>query len=259
MPAPQLVVRIAHAYGNSPAAINQTLASDADMIEADIWYRRGRLEVRHEHHARWFPLLIDRRMKTHRPGKWAVRIGNYYIRPDIGTQSLDDVMKAVAGKKKLLLDVKGYYSAEDVDRYVAKIVRAIREHKAEAWVAICGQTYTILHRIREVAPDLEVRFSIEREYQWERFLRLIEGNPPAKQVCISYRFIDDAKAQFMDAMGVNQYCWTVDDWDAARRLVANGVDGIISNDLELLSELHGWVPGEPSPPAPSPTAVGEGE
>jgi glycerophosphoryl diester phosphodiesterase len=236
------VVRIAHAYGNTRSALAEALAADCDMIEVDLWYRGGDIRVHHEQKQRWLPLLIDRVLGTHKPGRFAFRIGNYFIRPDIGTLRLDALLTEVAGRKRLLLDTKGHYTGGALNAYVELLVGLIRKHNAEPWVAICGQTYSVLHRIREVAPDLEVRYSIQQDYQWERFLRLMESG--VRQVCMAYAFINAEKAKLMDDNNVDLYCWTVDDWTAARRLVAQGVDGIISNDLKLLAELHGWVTGE---------------
>jgi len=58
-------------------------------------------------------------------------------------------------------------------------------------------------------------------------------------VCIEHRFLNEERTRFIEERGVNLYCWTVDDREEARRLVAAGADGIISNDLELLAELRG--------------------
>lgn len=237
---PRRIVRIAHAYGNTRGKLAAALAADCDMIEVDMWFRGGDIRIHHERKVSWLPFLIDRVMSTHKPGRFAIRIGNYFFRPDIGTFRLDDLLKEVAGRKRLLLDVKGHYGTPHLNRYVDQLVASIRKHNAESWVAICGQTYSVLTLIREVAPDLEVRYSIERDYQWDRFLALLESG--VRQVCMAYGFIDAEKAKLLEARNVDLYCWTVDDWAAARRLVAQGVDGIISNDLKLLAELHG--PGD---------------
>jgi glycerophosphoryl diester phosphodiesterase len=239
MPAPKRVVRIAHAYGNNRPALAKALAADCDMIEVDMWYRGGDIRIHHERRMSWLPVLYDRNLRGHPMGPFAVNVGRYFVRPDIRTLRLDELLSTVAGRKRLLLDVKGHYDSPDLNGYVEMLVRQIRDHHAESWVAICGQTYSVLHRIREVAPDLEVRYSIEQPYQWERLLALLEHG--VRQVCMAYGFIDAEKARLMEERGVDLYCWTVDDWDAARRLVAQGVDGIISNDLSLLAELHGWV------------------
>lgn len=241
MPPPRRVVRIAHAYGNRRDLLERALAADIDMIEVDMWYRAGDLEIRHERRLGSLPILYDRRMRSHRRGSFAIPIGRYYVRPDLGTMHLGELLERTAGKKRLLLDVKGHYRSPELDGYVECLVRHVREHQAEGWVAVCGQTYSVLHRLREVAPDIEVRYSIERPYQWERFLVLMDGDPPARSVCIAYRFIDAEKARVIEENGVDLYCWTVDNRDDARRLVMQGVDGIISNDLALLGELHSWM------------------
>jgi len=44
--------------------------------------------------------------------------------------------------------------------------------------------------------------------------------------------------RYIEEQGVDIFCWTVDDLSEARRLLAAGADGIISNDLELLDELR---------------------
>ena len=201
--------------------------------------RAGQIRIHHERRMSWLPLLYDRDLRGHPLGPYALHIGRYFVRPDIRTLQLDELLSTVAGRKRLLLDVKGHYKTPDLNGYVNKLVATIRAHNAESWVAICGQTYFVLHRIREVAPDLEVRYSVERPYQWERLLVLLEHG--VRKICIAYVFIDEEKARLMEERGVDLYCWTVDDREAAKRLVAQGVDGIISNDLRLLAELHSWV------------------
>jgi glycerophosphoryl diester phosphodiesterase len=234
-PQPHAVVRIAHAYGNNRPALKAALAADVDMIEVDMWYRGGDLFIHHERKVRWLPLLIDKKMATHKPGRLAMRIGNYYLRPDISTIRLEELLERTAGLKKLLLDVKGRYAGVPVEDYVNKLVGLIRKHRAESWVVMCGQTYDIFPRLREIAPEIEVLYSIEKPYQWERFQQLMDEG--AHGTCISYRFLDEEKAKLLEERAVNVFCWTVDDPATAHNLVARGVDGIISNNLDLLASL----------------------
>jgi glycerophosphoryl diester phosphodiesterase len=95
----------------------------------------------------------------------------------------------------------------------------------------------VLNNLRKVAPEIEVRYSLEQPYQWQRFLRIMEKHASVRRVCISHRFIDSEKARVMEETGVDLYVWTVDDRPLADRLVSDGVDGIISNDLGLLESL----------------------
>lgn len=235
-PPPRSIVRIAHAYGNNHASLTRALHADIDMIEADMWYRGGDLHIHHEQRLRWWlPVLVDRRISTHKPGRFAIRVGNYFVRPAIGTMNLDHLLGTVKRQKRLLLDVKGRYEPNELEAYVQTLVRKIREHNAESWAVVCGQTYSVLHRLREVAPDIEVRYSIERPHQWERFELLMEQG--VRHACMSYHALDDTKVRVMTEASVDVYFWTVDDPATAKQLVERGADGIISNDLTLLVGL----------------------
>jgi len=231
-------LRIAHAYGNTRARLRAALTSAADIIEADVWYRAGKVWVRHEPRLRPLPLLVDKRMRGHSLPPWGLALGKrWYVRLDINRLGLQEVLDAVAGAKGLLIDVKGSYSGREIEEFALALVRTVREQGAENHVAICGQFWPVLDDVRREAPDVEVRYSIERTFQWEKFMRLVGDDERVRRVCIEHRFLDEERARFLEEQGVNVYCWTVDDREECRRLATAGVDGIISNDLELLGAL----------------------
>ncbi|MBI2913379.1 MAG: glycerophosphodiester phosphodiesterase [Chloroflexi bacterium] len=239
-------VRIAHAYGNRRDELQQALAAPIDMIEADVWYRGGRLWVRHERRLGPLPLLMDSRMRAHRPGPLAIPIWpRHFARWDADPLSLAELLETARGKRPPLLDVKGRYAAAGDAAFAAALSRQVSEHSAQEEVAVCGQNWAVLKRLREIAPHLHVRYSIERPDQWQAFLRMIEGDEGARRVCIEHRFMAPDKARFLEDSGIDVYCWTVDDPAEAERLLAAGVDGIISNNLALLASLG-------SAPSPSP-------
>lgn len=232
-------LRIAHAYGNTRQRLKTALAADVDVIEIDVWYRAGEVWVRHESRLDPLPLLVDQRVRGHPLPPLSLPISKrWYVRLDFNRLKLDEVLATVAGTKRLLVDVKGaYYGFRNLE-FARALVRIIRDHRAESWVSVCGQHWPVLDDVRREAGDMEVRYSVQRPHQWEKFMRLVGDDVRVRRVCIEHRFLNAERTRFIEDQGVNLFCWTVDNREEARRLVAAGADGIISNDLGLLAELR---------------------
>ncbi|MGH2668863.1 MAG: glycerophosphodiester phosphodiesterase, partial [bacterium] len=184
-------------------------------------------------------LLVDKRMRGHSLPPLSLPLGKrLYLRLDVSRLALDEVLQKVSGSKSLLVDLKGSYHAQQNLEFAQALVRAIREHAAEGWTTVCGQFWPVLDDVRKEAPDIDVRYSIEHVFQWEKFMRLAGEDERVRRVCIEHRFLNEERVRFIEEKGVDIFCWTVDDLTEARRLAAAGADGIISNDLELLAELR---------------------
>lgn len=231
-------VRIAHAYGNRRYGIEAAAAAGVDFIEADIWYRTGDIWVRHERRMPFLPLLFDRRPHgVNNVGPWALPVfPKYYARLDIDPLTLTELLERTRGRCELLLDVKGDPAGEDARAYAQTLARSLAETQCEESVIVCGQT-DVLDTVRQVAPHLDVRFSIEKQWQWEKLPRRLDARPGLRGVCMNRKFLSDAVARSLDQAGLKVFCWTVDDPAEARRLLQLGADGIISNSLPLLEQL----------------------
>jgi len=231
-------LRIAHAFGNRRHLIEEALAAHVDLIEADIWYRAGDIWVRHERRLRCLPLLYDRKppgMSSF--GPWSLTVWpNHYIRLDIKPLPLRELLDSTRGRRRLLLDLKDEHPRDRAREFAGMLARVLRDTGRAESVIICGQT-DVLDSVREVAPDLDVRYSIERQRQWEAFLRRLDADPAIRGVCLDHEFLTEPIARLLEERGLEVFCWTVDDLEEARRLVARGVAGIISNDLALLAQL----------------------
>jgi glycerophosphoryl diester phosphodiesterase len=232
-------VRIAHAYGNRREQIERASAADVDLIEADLWFRAGEIWVRHERRCRFLPLLYDGKPKGIESfGPWALTVfPGYYVKLDLQPLRLRELLERTKGKRGLLLDLKGDYSGADAHAYAETLSTALTEADARNTAIVCGQSDSLDH-VREVAPDLDVRYSLEREEQWEALKRRLAARPGIPGVCIHYLFYQrEGVAEFLAANGMQAFCWTVDDLAEARKLLEMGAAGIISNRLDLLAQL----------------------
>ena len=220
---PRPPVGIAHAYGNRRASIEEALAAGVELIEADVWHRAGELWVRHERRLGPIPLLYDRRsIGVRRIGPWALPfVLRFYLRLDMRPLTLRELLQRTQDRCRVLVDVKGRYSQVDREAYARRLVQLAGDGDGD--VAVCGQNWALLDEVRTQAPRLEVRYSVERPWQWQELLRRLDAE----------------KVDLLREKGVSIYCWTVDSRPEAGRLLGQGVDGIISNDLWLLASLAG--------------------
>ncbi len=230
--------RIAHAYGNRREKIEAAADADIDFIEADLWYRAGQVWVRHERRLGRLPFLFDRRPQgVDRIGPWAMAVfPGYYVRLDVNPLRLAELLERTQGRCGLLLDIKGRYGEEGARAYARRLARALAEARREESVIVCGGR-EVLDQVRREAPNLDVRYSIEKQRHWEDFLRRLGADSRLRGVCMAQEFLSDEIMQFLRDKGLRVFCWTIDDPAEARELLARGVDGITSNNIPLLERL----------------------
>jgi hypothetical protein len=233
-------LRIAHAHGNLRDKIEVATAADVDFIEADLWYRAGEVWLRHERRLGCLPLLYDRRpVGVDSVGPWSLPLfARYYLRADINPLRLTELLERSAGKRRLLLDIKDDLGQEDGGAYARKLVGILAEAGCEESAIVCGRAET-LDCVRDVAPHFDVRYTVQRQPQWDSFLRRLKTDPGLRGVSMYHKFLSDSVARFLDENGLEVFCWTVDDPEEARRLVEMGADGITSNNIALLEQLGG--------------------
>jgi len=103
-------------------------------------------------------------------------------------------------------------------------------------VTFCGQNWPVLRRLRVIDPGLGVHYSIGAQRQLAAFSH-VRQDETLRGVCVHHSLLN---AQLIDALkgrGLAVWTWTVDDLAQARELVTLGIDGIISNRLDVLEAL----------------------
>ncbi len=208
-------VTIAHRAGNEPGLLRGAEAAGVDLIEVDVWLHHGRLEVRHLKTLGPVPVLWDRwRLAP----AWAPR------------WQFADLLEGLSRETTLLLDLKGRDR-----RLPGALVEAIGRTRADGWHAVSSQRWSLLDALRRT-PGLSTVYSIGNRRQLGRiWSRLGRMEYPA--VSIHQRLLDPATVRALKEHSTSIITWPVNDGWRKDELVAWGVDGIISDDLELLGRV----------------------
>ncbi len=206
---------IAHRAGNSPALALDAIAAGADLIEADVWRYRSRLEIRHVKTMGPVPLLWDR-WELH-PG-WSPRF------------QLAALLEHIPSDQRLLLDLKGQ------DRNLGpEIVETILTLRPERRIIVCGRTWSQLDRIVDI-PGICIFYSVGSDEElatiWER-IRLMRH----PVVSINRRYLTPELMRRFKDIETTVVSWAINTLDDAKRFHEMGVDGFTSENLELIARI----------------------
>lgn len=209
---------IAHGGGNSLHKAREAVAAGADLVEADIWSYRRRLETRHERRVPVAPVLFERWYLKWVPGQHV---------------ALPDLLGEVHGKAGILLDFKNR-------RYAPDLVReALASVAGEPHVCASSQFWPILRLVQEVNPQMEMFYSIDVKPQLDLFWAVIDRDPRPAGVSCNHRHLTPETIERFHGLGLSVIAWTVDDPDRAVELARLGVDAITTNDVPAIRRALG--------------------
>ena len=238
-PAAAHAQRIAHGYANSRRYLALALEGPVDYVEADVWYQGGRVAVRHERKIGPLPIVFDEKPEGHighGPGRYGLSLGRWYVKLQIRTLYLEDILALARGRRRLLVDVKwspgGRQSA-----FARALAQTVRLAGMGDEVTFCGQNWPVLQRLRVIDPGLRVHYSIGAQRQLPTFGH-VPQDETLRGVCVHQSLLNAQLIDILKRRGLAVWTWTVDDLTQARRLVAMGIDGIISNRLDVLEALR---------------------
>jgi glycerophosphoryl diester phosphodiesterase len=103
-------------------------------------------------------------------------------------------------------------------------------------VTFCGQNWSVLQRLRVIDPGLRVYYSIGAQRQLPAFGH-VPQDETLRGVCVHQSLLNAQLIDILKRRGLDIWTWIVDDVEQARQLVAMGIDGIISNNLDVLKAL----------------------
>jgi glycerophosphoryl diester phosphodiesterase len=208
-----------------------------DLIETDVRFQDGKMVVRHERKLGSLPILADEKTSLHIGGEhgWRLPLWRWFIALQRNPLALQEVLAEAKDKRGLLLDLKGEYGGRE-EALARGLADMLQRTGMEEQATICGLNWALLEHLRAAAPHLKVYYSIGSADQLEAFQAMLERDP-IRGICLNHSLAEEHLIERLKGLGVTIYTWAVDDLRRARELLELGIDGVISNSLEMLSLL----------------------
>jgi glycerophosphoryl diester phosphodiesterase len=226
------------ALENTMAAFDAGMAAGADGLELDVHLSRDGVVVVHHDH------LLDRTTRATGP----VRNRTLAELASFGVPALRDVL-ARHPRARVIIELKE--QGADLARAVIEDVR-----RAEAGKRVCLGSFSagVLRAARAIDPQIatsggqmEVRLALYRSW-----CHLSPGRVPYQAFQVPEmsgrtRVVSPRFVRLAHKAGIAVQVWTVDEPDDMRRLLAWGVDGIISDRPDVAARVvSDWAARRPS-------------
>jgi len=224
-PAPNSPLAVAHRAGNHLERLASAEEAGVDLIEADIWHYRGRLEVRHTKTMGPVPLLWDR---------WSLEPA---WRPRL---LLPALLEAAHPRTELMLDIKG-----DDPATPPAIIEAVERVTPGRRYAVCSQSWDLLEGFRD-APDVRVVHSIGNRRALEEVASRLTWHDN-HAISVNQKLLSPARVRTLLSLAPTLMTWPINSPRTLRRVLGWGVNGIISDNAALLETLvrtrgqPGWL------------------
>jgi len=211
---------IAHRAGNNLHDLEHALAVGVDAIECDFWHDHGRLTLRHERKLPVLPVLYD---------KWHLRFA-------WGELSLPALLREINFRAELFLDIKS------ATPKAASVVLDLY-HDNEAMMPrtiVSSPQWRLLDQLAAAGTEMRMCYSVKNAAGIDALFRRCERDLPPAGTSMRHTLLSEVLVARLHAAGLKIYAWTVNTRHRAQELRAWGVDGIISDDLSVLSRAaHG--------------------
>lgn len=154
--------------------------------------------------------------------------------------TLDQVLALVAGRLTVMCELKATPGDPEQDqRCVDAVVEVIKRHNAEAWTAIHSFNPEMVERARNTEPRVSAAI-ITPPVSGDDVDRLLGAlmKRNGQAISVHHPAVDRELVEKAKRRQVTVWCWTADSADDWERVVAAGVDGIITN---VPHRLRDWL------------------
>ena len=205
---------VAHRAGNDPASARAAAEAGADLVEADVHMRRGRLELRHPR--RLGPVL------WHREGVALARAA---------PQEPGPALAALGPRAEPLLDLKG-----GPPRLAEAALAAVRAALGERPVTVASRRWALLGRIGP-APGVRRLRSAASAREVRALMALAAAGRLGDGACVRADLLAPEVAAALRRAAPFLGTWPVKDAAEAERLAGLGATALIVDDLALVARL----------------------
>jgi len=212
------LLRIAHRAGNGLVTLRAALATDVDLVEADVHEYRRRLEIRHR---KWLgpTMLWDR--------------GELVRRRAVEVPVLSALLETAGPEHagRLMLDLKGLHPT-----LAPAVAASLRAAVPGAPVVICTRHWWMLSAF-ERDPHVRLVLSAGSPRGLARLLGMLARGGAARWFGVSVRrdLVTPAAVDALHRSVPHVLTWPVDTADELADAKRLGVSGIIGKDLGLLT------------------------
>ena len=211
------LLAVAHRAGNDLAALRTAVELGVDVLEADVRARGALLEVRHSKHLRPLPVLWD-------SGPGGLELAHTRT-PQL---QLDALLAALeVGYPMLMLDLKG------PGRVGARVADLVHAAEPATDVLVCSRWWPGLDAFADrpwARPVLTARNAVELA----RLRRRVRRGPAPYGVSLHGSLLTVPVVAELRARVELVMTWGVNDLATLQRVTALGVNGVISDDADVL-------------------------
>jgi glycerophosphoryl diester phosphodiesterase len=210
---------------NTLRSFERAIALGVDMVETDVRQSRdGALVLAHDEEIRG----SGRELVVAGHDLAALRSLDLGHGERIPT--LDQALAMVRGRCALMIDLKG-------EGFEVDLVEAIHASGLpyDQIVVPGGSSYSRAG-IRQLDPHIPLSLSLDADWDPQitsEFITVIDTDAVTWQ----HPLINPERVALLHDRGLFVYAWTVDDLATMRRVIAAGVDGVITNRPELFAQL----------------------
>ena len=219
---------------NTMPAFEAAIESGADYIELDVQLTKdGELVVFHDDNIKrttdGVGVLTEKtyaELQRYSAGSWFSDDGTY---DDVRIPKLSEVLDLVGHDIMLNIEIKSH---GNVEATAEKVVELVEEYDLTTSCYVTSFSYQALKKVKELQPKIKTaliaNIAPSTVYSQMKFIDAVSMN---------YLFVNSSVVNYAHYSGKKVFVWTVDRSGEMKKMMALGVDNIITNRPEKCLEV----------------------